>query len=511
MRISPLDFLDDPNLLGPFFEGSSWDRWRAVLRAAFALPMSKQDKRLFHEVAGDRSLPKHPVRELVCVVGRGGGKDAIASAVMTYLAVVSDFSRLRPGERGTIMLIANDKDQASIALNYIRGYFERVPLLASLVDKSKDDYIDLKNGATITVVTNNYRSPRGRTIVAAGYDECAFYRSEESSNPDFEVDAAIAPGLARWPGSMKILISSAYRRTGLLYERWKTAFGQDNPDTLAVLGTSLQFNPTLDPSIIGRELEKDKERAQAEYCSIWRDDLSNYISRQIVEQLIDVGVTEWPPEPGHTYIGFTDEAGGSGSDASTLAIVHVDRDKRIIQDLIKVWKPPFSPQAVIAEKAAICRRYRISKLVGDRYAGGIPPDLYRNHSIHFEQSAKSKSDIYLDFLNVLNSSRIRLLDNEQQITELLNLERRVRWGGKESIDHPQNGNYHDDAINAVAGAAVLAATKRFVMHIDPEVLARSTMAHPPIHTRMHYYNRVPEVCDEAYDNYRKMYPWRRNK
>src|SRR5262249_5428371 len=132
------------------------------------------------------------------------------------------------------------------------------------------------------------------------------------------------------------------------------------------------------------------------------------ISRQIVEQLIDLNITERRPVPStSSYIAFTDESGGSGSDASTLAIVHVDHNRQIIQDVIRVWKPPFSPQSVIAEKAAILRYYRIHKVVGDRYAGGIPPDLYRSHNIHFEQSAKSKSDIYLDFLNVLNSSRIR--------------------------------------------------------------------------------------------------------
>jgi hypothetical protein len=36
----------------------------------------------------------------------------------------------------------------------------------------------------------------------------------------------------------------------------------------------------------------------------------------------------------------------------------------------------------------------------------------------------------------------------------------VRWGGKESIDHPQGAAYHDDCANALAGAAVLASLKR---------------------------------------------------
>jgi hypothetical protein len=77
-------------------------------------------------------------------------------------------------------------------------------------------------------------------------------------------------------------------------------------------------------------------------------------------------------------------------------------------------------------------------------------------------------------LHIVNSAKIRLLDEPVQIAELCNLERRTSWGGRESIDHPQHANAHDDACNALAGAAVLAATKRRSIGsmITPEVLAR---------------------------------------
>jgi hypothetical protein len=94
-----ITFLDDPELLGRQFEGPSWDRWHAVLRAAFALPMSARDLELFAEVSGNRAPPKRRVKELVCAIGRGGGKDSVASAIAIFLGCTSDFSRLRPGER----------------------------------------------------------------------------------------------------------------------------------------------------------------------------------------------------------------------------------------------------------------------------------------------------------------------------------------------------------------------------------------------------------------------------
>jgi len=252
-----IDLMTDPQLLGPYFAGGSWDRWRACLKAAAALPMTKRELKLFREVAGDRDPPSKPVRVVIVVVGRGGGKDSIATGLVTHAAVSVDSTRLRPGERAIVLCLATDRDQAAIALSYIKGYFESVPLLNLLVDgRMRDDRIDLKNGVSIIVTTNNFRAPRGRTICAAVYDEVAFWKSENTAAPDFEVDAAIAPGLARWPGSLKILISSAYRRTGLLYDRYKASWAQNDDDTLVVLGTSLQFNPTLDERIIASELAK---------------------------------------------------------------------------------------------------------------------------------------------------------------------------------------------------------------------------------------------------------------
>jgi hypothetical protein len=165
--LSILDFVDDERLLGPHFEGQSWDRWRSVLRAAFALPMTDVDKTLFAEVAGDRSPPTHPVRELVCAVGRGGGKDSIASAIATYIASTGDFSRLRAGEKATVLLLACDRDQASIAFRYIAGYYEQVPVLTRLLaGRISDDTITLKNGAQIIVGTNTLRAPRAAPSAA---------------------------------------------------------------------------------------------------------------------------------------------------------------------------------------------------------------------------------------------------------------------------------------------------------------------------------------------------------
>ena len=90
--------------------------------------------------------------------------------------------------------------------------------------------------------------------------------------------------------------------------------------------------------------------------------------------------------------------------------------------------------------------------------------------IRCEQSAKPKSDFYVDLLPLLNSRRIELLDHPRLVTQLCGLERRTARGGRDSID-PAPGA-HDDLANAVAGAAALALGHQGVV-VTRELLQRA--------------------------------------
>ena len=69
------------------------------------------------------------------------------------------------------------------------------------------------------------------------------------------------------------------------------------------------------------------------------------------------------------------------------------------------------------------------RVVGDRYAGEWPNARFREHGIEFEQSARAKSDLYLDLLPLLNARRVELLDVPRLGTQLVGLERRTARSG----------------------------------------------------------------------------------
>jgi hypothetical protein len=205
--ISVSNALRDGRLFGPFFTGPSWSVWTSVLKAAFAERLTDAELETFRTVA-DRDPPQRRVRELAAVVGRGGGKDSIASFVAAYIAMSFDpkVAKLRPGELAYVLCLAVDRDQAKLVFGYIRALFEEVPVLRTMVRDIGTDSIELRNRVVIQVSTNSFRSVRGRSILAAIFDEVAFWRDDRSANPDSEVHAAIVPGLARVPGSMLILV-----------------------------------------------------------------------------------------------------------------------------------------------------------------------------------------------------------------------------------------------------------------------------------------------------------------
>jgi hypothetical protein len=317
-------------------------------------------------------------------------------------------------------------------------------------------------------------------------DETAFWRSEESANPDIEVYNAILPSMITIPGSMLICISSAYRKAGLLYEKYRDHFGKDDPDILVVKGTTRDFNPNIPQSFIDGELDRDYEAAAAEYLSEWRSDLADYLPREVVEGVVIPGRRELPYDRHQRFAAFVDPSGGS-LDSMTLAIAHKygpgtgqpDTNGKLdptvvdtaVLDLVREIRPPFNPESVVAEFCEVLKQYKITRINGDRYAGEWPREQFRKRGVTYEPSEKSKTDIYRDCLPLFNAGKVELLDHQRLINQLCTLERRTtRGSGRDIIDHP--AGMHDDVANAACGALLFAQTKRS-NYVDPEVVRRS--------------------------------------
>ena len=461
-----IDALDDPALFEPWFRGPTWNPWRVVLKAIFALEMTAEEKTFFRSIA-DREPPTEPCKEVWIIAGRRAGKDSIASVLAAHAAAMfTDSGNLRPGERGVVMCLACDRDQARIVLNYTRSYFSEIDLFSGMVSKETQFGFELSNGVDISVATNSFRSVRGRPVLCAILDELAFWRDENSANPDQETFNAIKPGLASLPGSLVIGISSPYRKSGLLYQKFRDHYGKDGK-VLVIKAPTLLLNPNIDSTIIDEAMAEDPAAASAEWMAEFRDDISAFVSREAVDACISPDVLERSCMQGVKYSAFVDPSGGS-SDSMTLAIGHsqaIEKRSIAVLDAVREIRAPFNPDEAVAEFATLLKSYGVRSVRGDRYAAEWVVSAFRKAGIEYRPADLSKSEIYRDFLPRLNSREVDLLDNPRLISQLLGLERRTARGGRDSIDHPPGGK--DDLANAAAGVLVYLTSARHQPYAGP--------------------------------------------
>jgi hypothetical protein len=227
LRVTPFQVISEPRLLAGGFQGPSWERWRALLKAMFGEALDRRERRLFREIA-ERSPPLKPVKEAWLLIGRRGGKDSIAAAIAVTMALTDHRRHLRPGEVGVIACLAVTREQAQIVLRYIRASFLENEYLRPLVTRETEDGIELSNCVEIIVLTNRFRSLRGRTVLCCIMDEVCYWRSEDSASPDQETYPAIKPAMVTLPDAMLIGITTVYRKSGLAYEKWSKYYGKDD-------------------------------------------------------------------------------------------------------------------------------------------------------------------------------------------------------------------------------------------------------------------------------------------
>jgi hypothetical protein len=196
------------NLLGAAIKDPvSFTPWRTLLAAAFGLELSEDQLALYRACTGRRVPPGEPAAYLWLCIGRRGGKSFAMALIAVYLAVFRDWRKyLSPGERGIALLVGADREQAKILHRYCQGILSP-PILQSLVLNVTASEIELKGGVTIEVVTRSYRSVRGRSVCVAVLDELAFWRDDDSANPDSEVLNAVRASMATFGGDAMVISS----------------------------------------------------------------------------------------------------------------------------------------------------------------------------------------------------------------------------------------------------------------------------------------------------------------
>jgi hypothetical protein len=458
-KLTIVEALDSEYLLGASIrDPASFAPWKAFLAVLYGLSLDSAAAALYTQCTARVAPPRGPSRAAWLGCGRRGGKSFTMALVAVYQALFRDWRPfLSPGEMAVIQIVAMDREQSRIITDYIKGILRAAPLLAQFVTGATASSIDFAGSVSIQIATRSFRSIRGRSVACALLDETAFWHSDDSANPDTEVLNAIVPAMATF-GDAALLIcgSSPYAKRGILWSAFDRHYGQDNGHDFVWRAATRTMNPTITEAYLAQEFERDPVSAEAEYNCAWRTDVEAYVARDVVDVCIHRGRFESAPMPGIVYTAFVDPSGGSGGDSFTLCIAHRAGDTVYI-DALRERRPPYSPDAVVAEFCALLESYRVSRVTGDNYANEWPRERFRLHGIHYEQADKNRSTLYQELLPLLNSGRVALVDNPKLVQQLCRLERRA-GSAREVIDHPRGG--HDDLAMVISDAVLARSAMR---------------------------------------------------
>lgn len=462
MRI--IEAIKDENLFRPFLADRndsllSWTNWFTALRLVYGMRLPPSTHDLIRQCTGrDPSLmPANGFNTALFLTGRRSGKSRIAAVIGAFEALFGGHEKkLARGEKGLVPVLAPTVKQSRIVKGYLRAIF-KVPLLANeLVEETKEGF-ELRNGTRIEILAGDYRTCRGFSLCAAICDELAFFGLEEEfkTRSDTELIRAIKPSLATLGGKL-ICISSPYARKGYCFKTYDKNFGNDAGRVLVWNCSSRTMNPTLPQSVVDDAMAEDLQAAKSEYGGEFRDDVAEFLPREVIERLVIPNRLELLPRDKVDYFAFADLSGGRSDDAA-LAIAHRE-GRMVVVDALKRYRPPFNPHVTITKMTEVLKQYRVRRVIGDNYAAAFCETSFQSNGVAYTKSDLPKSALYGELLPRLCSGEIELLDDKLLINQLASLERRTRSGGKDIIDHPAGS--HDDLANVVAGVSFITAKPR---------------------------------------------------
>jgi hypothetical protein len=108
--------------------------------------------------------------------------------------------------------------------------------------------------------------------------------------------------------------------------------------------------------------------------------------------------------------------------------------------------------------------YRVKRVVSDRFGGEWARSAFRKNRITVAEAEQSASQAYIDFLPMLNSGQVDLIQNDRLVAQLTSLERSPRRGAHDAVDHPKGS--HDDVANVVALLCTTIGARRHASDLD---------------------------------------------
>jgi hypothetical protein len=293
-------------------------------------------------------VPSEARAVLVAVCGARSGKSYVLGALYSlWRALTADLSSLAPGELAVALIVAPDLRLGRQVLRYALGAARGCRAIASLIVSETSDSFALArpDGATVSLetlpATRGGSAVRGRSLVSAVLDECAFFRDETAAVNDQDVFRAVAPRVMR--GGLVVLCSTPWLEAGLLFTEFSANWGSP-ASALAVSAPTLLMRPdTATAALVARERQRDAANAEREFDArfvlggaglLFASDLLRPAIRQDLSGRLAL------PDGCRAAIGGDI---GLVQDASAFVAVHSDESGFHLADVLEMRPRPGAP------------------------------------------------------------------------------------------------------------------------------------------------------------------------
>lgn len=459
-----IDALRHPKLFGAlpaFRDLSTWGPWLAVLAMIYGLPLDPSQLDLYRKFTGREVYdpPKGGWSEVVLCTGRQAGKSRISGLIGAWEAARTSESKGGSGEYAIIL--AQDRTAATRALaGYaFEPFTEDSPsLFAQAATGRTQETLSLNTGCTLAVYPCRPASVRGVRARVVLLDEIDHFGSDLGTDVGRAVLTAARPCVATTGGRI-VVLSSPGRVGSAFHSLVQRYHGVEGAPVLVIRAAAHELNLSLGADYLARMAE-DPIAFESEVNGNWVEGTSQLFDESALAACVVVGLREIVPEacPSRVACFVDPSAGGKRGDRFAAAWGFRQKD-RITVAALRAWDPPFSPAAVIAEVGETCKRYGVREVVGDRFAGQIVVEQFRDFAgLTYRHAPVSASDLYLDALSAVQAGTIdlpdpALSDTAAELVQDLRSVIRKSGGAKDRAEAPRGAGRagHADLGNAVAG------------------------------------------------------------
>jgi len=497
-RIPFEEAINEPLLLKGAWKALSGPQ-KVILKAIYGLPLKGEELDWWsilqgpgtyeHDALGYPTQITTPIAyepreydECWAILGRRSGKShSYLGMVVAYEALMGGHTRfISRKQNSRIFVVAQKMDLAqSIIAEFIEPIISSSRLLEKQITKQNQDGIVLKNRQIIAPAPPHIKPFRGFAVPVVAMDEVAFwYKDSEAANPDYEVERAVSKAQAQFPDRKRIGASTPWSKEGLLYDAHRAGTGGCRLDaedrhknrfknSLVVHSPT----PAMEVPLVGmdrRYFQKEYDRDPEGYIREFLAEFVDAISGLFTEEQIRDSQAQQPlyeqgrepyPRPGHPedhtpfYIAAIDPA--FRRDRFAFSIGHYDPTLGFVQDWLQWWVPekniPINPAFVLDSIAVTLKKYHVANVFSDQYQLESLQQLALDRGFVIQGmdfTAKSKAKIYGNLLTLFRSEKVKLLRCEEQVQELLTLERHTNAMGNISISG--RSGTHDDLATVMA-------------------------------------------------------------